>query len=368
MGKNGTKNILFVSRSQYGYLIDYYEYCQNLCHAHNIHYLCFDRGLEYYASNKVRVNYYKLKGNKVTKFFGFLLFISNYTRKHPFDIIIVDYFPFCFVLNTFIYIKKIVLDIRTGPIKKKNFIRTIYLLLMKFDSCFFQERSVIDFNLYKTLANLNKWDHIHFFLPLGAHDKRKLRMEKQILPRKCDIRMIYIGTFNYRELYHTIEGLSEYIKKNNSKNYSIKYKIVGTGDSDEYNKIVGIINRYELEHIVYLMGFIKHDNLDSILRWGNIGVSYIPQKKMYDFQPPTKTFEYIFAHLPTIATATHVHRSMFSADYGVLIDDNAQSFCIGLDYIINHFDLNKGISVPDYFISNNTWDGIVNNKFRRILD
>ena len=288
MGEKLAKKVLFISRSQYGYLVDYYIYCQKLYGTHNTHYICFDQELEKYPPHKVKVSYYKSKGKKAVKFFSFLFFIYRYTKQYSFEVIIIDYFPFCFFLLSFIPIEKMVLDIRTGPIKSRYIVRALYRIIMKLDSRFFKKISAIDVNLYSTLSTSSRWDHAYYPLPLGAEDKRYLSLNKHVPPYKHDIRMVYIGTFNYRELYHTIEGLADYVYQYNSNNFSIKYKIVGTGKPNECKKIEDTIKKCKLEDKICLTGFIRHDDLDEILNWANVGVSYVPLKKMYDFQPPTK--------------------------------------------------------------------------------
>ncbi len=81
-------------------------------------------------------------------------------------------------------------------------------------------------------------------------------------------------------------------------------------------------------------------------------MSYIPVKPWYDFQPATKTYEYLLSGIPVIATNTYENRQVINEKNGVLIDDNPESFAIGLEKMynnINCFDQNIIIrSVQDH--------------------
>jgi len=48
--------------------------------------------------------------------------------------------------------------------------------------------------------------------------------------------------------------------------------------------------------------------------------------EIYDCQPPTKTFEYVFAGMPVIATATSENRRVINRTNGILIKDDPKSF------------------------------------------
>lgn len=62
----------------------------------------------------------------------------------------------------------------------------------------------------------------------------------------------------------------------------------------------------------------------------NVGVSYIPQTAYYDHQPPTKTFEYLLAGMPVLATSTTENKKVINETNGILIQDNPDSFSKGL--------------------------------------
>ena len=62
----------------------------------------------------------------------------------------------------------------------------------------------------------------------------------------------------------------------------------------------------------------------------NIGVSYVPITSYYNYQPVTKTFEYLMSGLPVIATATYENKLIINQSNGILIEDNPKSFCEGL--------------------------------------
>jgi glycosyltransferase involved in cell wall biosynthesis len=64
-----------------------------------------------------------------------------------------------------------------------------------------------------------------------------------------------------------------------------------------------------------------------------VGVSFIPINDIYDCQPATKTFEYLLAGMPVIATGTSENRRTVNDENGVVIDDTAEDFAKGLERI-----------------------------------
>ena len=68
----------------------------------------------------------------------------------------------------------------------------------------------------------------------------------------------------------------------------------------------------------------------------NVGVSFVPMTPMYNYQPPTKTFEYINSGLFCIATQTFANSEVITSTNGILIPDNAENFCNALQKFIQN--------------------------------
>jgi glycosyltransferase involved in cell wall biosynthesis len=82
-------------------------------------------------------------------------------------------------------------------------------------------------------------------------------------------------------------------------------------------------------------GYIRSDALRSYLEAANVGVAYVPCTPYYDNQPPTKTFEYLLAGMPVIATATGEHRRIVTDANGILVKDSPEGFYDGLRRLVD---------------------------------
>ena len=79
----------------------------------------------------------------------------------------------------------------------------------------------------------------------------------------------------------------------------------------------------------------------------------------YENQPPTKTFEYAFSGMFTIATRTQANQEIITPQNGLLIGDNSDDFAQSLDVIWkNRDDINSIIIRKS--VENYSWENIVN--------
>lgn len=86
------------------------------------------------------------------------------------------------------------------------------------------------------------------------------------------------------------------------------------------------VKDHGLEDVVSLPGFVPHRELARYYEKCNVGVSYVPINRIYDCQPPTKTFEYLLAGLPVIATNTSENAAVITEHNGLLIEDTPEAF------------------------------------------
>ena len=82
----------------------------------------------------------------------------------------------------------------------------------------------------------------------------------------------------------------------------------------------------------------------------------------FDVQPTTKTFEYLFAGMPVIATATSEHKKVINDKNGVLVQDNPEGFCNGLKHLYQT-RMTYDSSIIKELCSEHAWERIVRENF-----
>ena len=86
----------------------------------------------------------------------------------------------------------------------------------------------------------------------------------------------------------------------------------------------------------------------------------------FDFQPATKTFEYLMAGMPVIATKTYENKQVITPLNGVLINDNADSFAQGITTIFHDIESFDEKTIRQT-VQNYDWAKIVNSMKENIL-
>jgi glycosyltransferase involved in cell wall biosynthesis len=238
--------------------------------------------------------------------------------------IFINYFIGCFIIP-FIYRRKyrIHLNIVSGSVSPKSVNRNLCNFLIGFESYFFNSVCIIS----EGLQNLLKVSRKAYILPLGANPVYVNRQNKY------RIHLLYVGTLTYRRLEDTIEGLKLFLER--LPQADIHYTIIGNGWHNEEKNLLKSINQLELQKHIELTGYIPNNELISFYEKANVGVSYIPITPYYEYQPATKTFEYLMAGMPVIATKTYENKQVVNQLNGVLISDDAKSFADGIAHIYN---------------------------------
>jgi glycosyltransferase involved in cell wall biosynthesis len=339
--------ILFISQAQFGYLIDYIQYCKYLKNDFDIKFLCWDYGNKKIEEPDIEVYYISRNGNIIIRNVRFIRSIIKYIKQQKFHLVFINYFRGSSFISLYCkHDSKLHLDIRTGNVSPKKIIRLLNDSILRFESLFFTNISIISNGLRRKLC-LNENVYI---LPLGA---TPIYVNRKNTNR---IHQLYVGTLTYRRLEDTIYGLKLFIDKYPS--IDIFYTIIGDGFYNEKENLLKLVNQLELQSHIELTGYITHNELQRYYEKANIGISFIPMTPYYEYQPATKTFEYLMAGLPVIATKTYENQQIVNYQNGILISDNAESFAEGISNIynrINFFDEMKiRQSVQDY-----EWENIV---------
>lgn len=317
------RKLLFVNQTQFGYHISSVRYCKYLKADFDITYLCWDYCWNKTAEEGVEIKYISRQGNIIQRNVRFIKAVLKLTKREHYHCIFINYFRGCSVIPFFYRRKhRIHLNIVTGSVSSKSMNRNIYNLLLRFESYLFNSVSVISDGLQRLL----KVTRNAYILPLGANPMIVNRQSKH------KISLLYIGTFNKRCIDDTVVGLGLFIMKH--PDADIHYTIIGRGWKNETDQIKDTIKKNELDEYIELKGYIPYNDLKQYYEKANVGVSYIPVTPWFEYQPSTKTYEYLMAGMPVIATDTYENRKIINEQNGVIISDNPASFanCIELLY------------------------------------
>lgn len=311
-----SKEVLLLCRSQFGYQTDYYYYSTLAAEYFNITMLCLDVGKDYINSKSVNVDYVSNENSRYKRAIKFISAIRRITASKSFDVIIVQYFKGCWLIPFLLFRirHRLILDIRTGDVSSNYFKFTLNNFLLRISAFLYPSLSIVSLKLAVYLKlPLNKIHH----LPLGGNalDLGELFFDS--------LNLLYIGTFFNRKLDIVLNAVAAF--RNHHKNLNIKLIMIGDGPGNIRNDLQTLAKKLGLESICKFPGFIKHEGLFPYLQQCNIGISFIPMLPAYEFQPPTKTFEYILAGRPVIATKTCANKEVVSEVNGVLCEDTVDS-------------------------------------------
>jgi hypothetical protein len=346
--------LIYINKNQFGYHTDAYMHCKYAKDDFDILFICFDSDYKKIKEDKIRVIYVKSRNKLMNSvFFMSTCFCYLLTTKAK---IFIQYFPGCSILKKVFFWKKMIVDIRTASISNDEENRKSENIKIKNEALLFDHVTIITEGIRDHLKIPKDKSSI---LPLGANILSTI--EKNF---DEDLKMLYVGTLNNRNIHQTIEGLSLFLSKNPT--IKIDYYIVGDGAKADLDKIKRAIEDNKLQNIVHLLGRKRHADIQNL--WDNcqIGVSYVPITPAYDLQPPTKTYEYLGAGMAVIATKTKENEKLINDCNGEIIDDKPVEFVNGLERLF--FNKQKYFSKTiKNQITNSLWQNIVNYKFIILL-
>ncbi|MGL5152647.1 MAG: glycosyltransferase [Clostridium sp.] len=349
--------IYLITFNQYGYHTDMLKYAEYLSKKYEVVYICKHQDLPKVdsASDNISIVYVPQSYSKI----DFIKEIIKVVGQCKNNKIIVDYFAGCSVLPISLKSDKTILDIRTGTIndsKVKKFIRD---RLIKIESYFYDTIITLSEGLRKELKLNQRKTTI---VPLGADRQIDLsKIESQSL-----IDILYVGTYDNRNLIDMITGFHKFCNKREDKRESVHLNMVGYSNTGEDIKMQEYIERNNLYNVT-MHGRLTHDKLHEMWASNLIGISYIPMTRYFMNQPPTKTFEYLANGLICIATNTKYNREIINEFNGICIEDNAESFSNALESIVDNIEsynrLNISKDAEKY-----SWENIVNNILIRCIE
>lgn len=345
--------LAIVNIYQLGYHTDTYNYCIYLRNDFKITYISFHQGFENIVIEGIDTVYIPQRKGFWNLIKGYLLFAKHLRHYNP-DITFLFYARFISIVKVFGPRCHYIFDIRTGFLKDKTLVRRIWNLLLWSESLFFKSITIISEGLRKQLNIPSVKCNL---LPLGGN---VINGTKEF----SNLNLIYIGTFDQREIHVTIEGVALFIKK--YPDVLLHYDIVGYGTDIIEQQIKTAISSLSLDQEITFHGRVPYDKIDIFLKNANIGIVYIPLKPYYDNQPSTKLFEFLFAGMPVIATNTSSNRSIISDLNGILINDNSYGFSNGLEQVYKRCRIYNSKSIRES-VSEFSWEEIVKIYLKPLL-
>ena len=274
-------------------------------------------------SNKIKKNN---KWNNLCRLFVFTIKVIIFIYKNKFDIYYIHGNKLNFFLPFFFPRRKFVYQLVTSSVSKSPIRR-------------WRDDSLKKFNLYfmKYIIVKTKWVADFYNLPkskvfetVGAWGFNEI-LETNTVNIENELKLVYVGTFNNRNIFETIEGIRIYLDRNPSVN--VRYILMGYGSEEETKRLLTTIEKMKLEEQVRFVGFGDEYKIKKYFSECNVGISYVPIVEYYNNVLVTKTYEYILSGLPVIATQTNENKKIVNDTNGVLINDTPEDFCKGLELL-----------------------------------
>lgn len=352
--KKSRNELLILDVNPYGYLTDTVKWIEYLRQDWDISLICF-KSKDGEPSRPTNVEFSELPNSRNRKIKGFVfLFICIWKLLFFHGKVLVVYFQYCEILKKIFPRKRMLLDIRTLAVNPDPKARRNANDRIKVACKIYGKVSVISKGVGDELGLNNA-----FILPLGSDV-----ISSELKDYTKAINLLYVGTLNNREIDKTILGTFTFITKN--PDIPLHYSIIGYGKPEEEEKIRDLIRINNLEKHIHFIGRVNHSGLHQFFKESNVGVSFVPITSYFNFQPPTKTFEYSLSGLFCIATKTYANAEVIDKRNGYLIEDSSDDFCRALNYFwekrfeIDYDEVSK--SLKDY-----SWSNLVKNILHPIL-
>ena len=322
--------ILVIERNPFGNLIDAAKLCEYLGRNHEVKYLSLDDPIfMIHSKSEVTYSFVELltapmHSRFIIRWLHWYLMCLREVAK-SYDVVYVYRFRGCFALRFARPGRPMILDIRSGSVGPSRFRRCLNDIMIRFDAKYFKNVTIISEGLRKKLGIAARKAHI---LSLGA--------DRYELPEKTfdAFHLLYVGTFNQgRRLETTIRAFARLYHERDGE-IEMTYTLVGGAQRQELAFLQQVAVDAGVGHVVRFPGFVSHERVVDYLASCNIGMAYVPITEFFDHQPPTKTFEYLMAGMPVLATGTTENRRVITEANGIVTDDSEDAVFAGLQKLL----------------------------------
>ncbi len=349
------KKVLFLAHDQFGYSTTTFKHCEFARTKYDVTYIGWDYGLPRLELLNVRVKYISRNSNLIARNLN-LLKAFHIEIENGYDIVFAKYLRGISLVRWFNPLANFIVYVDTLGVMRNSFKRFVFDLVLKLELSFFKHKALISEGVGKRLGIENF--HI---LPLGGE------CYSNDLKSFENLSLLYVGTLDNRNILDCVKGFHNYIEncKKTEMEISARFTIVGDSPYHELEEIRGYIQRNNLEVYIHSTGYVPRNDLRPFFEKCNIGVSYIPIRSYYQYQPPTKTYEYLISGMPTIATGTYENKALVGPGAGVVIDDTPESFQKGILKLTQQKFDSEAIR-KEY--SQHTWEKVVQNHFIPLIE
>jgi glycosyltransferase involved in cell wall biosynthesis len=349
------KKILILASDQFGYSTTTYKYCEYALINFDLTYVGWDYNLPRIELPSVKVKYVSRDSSLIKRNLRLLqAFHKEIQNEH--DLIFLTYvrgISFIKLLNPK---AKFLLYIDTFGVMPDSKKRWIYDAILKLEVSFFSNVAVINDGLARRLRRRN-----YEILPLGGtcFNTESKSFEK--------LELLYVGTLDNRNMIDCVRGFHKYLQKYEFKRNVTVFKIIGDGPNNELEEIKEYVEANNLTDYIHVKGYLPQKELTPYFKSANIGVSFVPMLSYYEYQTPTKTFEYLISGLPVIATGTYENRKIIKPWSGVIIEDNADAFCEGVAQLQSQKKEFCSDRIRKEY-SKHTWKKVVESHFTPLIN
>ena len=350
------ERLILLTKDQFGYHTDFFMYAKYLAHKFDVEVICLDKGLSQFQVDGVTVNYIKSKG-RLGRWLKLLLSILDKTES---SIVLVKYFPGCFLLRALRPKTPIILDVRTLSVDHIFLKRKIEDFILKAESIVFRYVTLVSKQLkVKMWGKLDRY----FVVRLGAEPT--LESSGSVSFSCMDrIELLYVGTLHNRNIDQLVIGLHQFCSINPKNPYHLT--VIGSGYRGEEAQIQNLISRLHLESRVTFMGYVGREHIGQHFANADIGIVHVPNVSYFEVQPSTKLYEYWSYGLPVLASEYSMNVLEVSEGTGYLYPASAQGFCEALGRILDK-DLYFDRSLIAKKSSQNSWPKIVDSELIPVL-
>lgn len=350
------KKLLIITDDPLGYQSDYYNWCLYLNKDYEICYLSFDAELPIITVENVLQIKVTRSHSIIKNTIKYLDAVKNILEKNQFTNIIVTNSQQSIFIYPFLRKQKVIFDIRTVAVMNSFIKRYIYNINWFICTRVYDFSTIITDETAKFYKVFKKKYGI---VPVGANIISETNKQFE------NIKLLYIGVIR-TNLVDTVLGFAKF----SEEHPNATYHIIGFNDPsvkyDTVNKLLEVIKETKMDEKVFYLGRKTHKECKNYFDKCNVGVSYIPVTPYFNFQPPTKNFEYLLSGLACIATSTFANQNIINHDNGILIEEGSNNFYKGLKQLYeNRFNFESNNIRNSQ--TNYLWKNIVINKLKPIL-